>query len=279
VRVFFFPSISQFPQRLNEMAIELCSENCGVSSVSPRISFSQDFSQTDSIPIEQHPFRSNSSGLNSSIDFDFCINQSLNLESSSAEELFSDGRILATEIKKKNVPLNPTLTKTQSQPNPPLNHSYSSHNNDSSNGKKFTKETTKETKYLNDEVCEKQSSNSKSFWSFKRSSSCGSGYGRSLCPLPLLSRSNSTGSSTSSVNSKKNSLSKEGINVKSNSQKHSATRFSNSSGPNSYLKPPLNKSHGSHASVRVNPILNVPPANLFGLSSIFSNNRDKGKKK
>jgi hypothetical protein len=41
----------------------------------------------------------------------------------------------------------------------------------------------------------------------------------------------------------------------------------------------LNKSHGSHASVRVNPILNVPPANLFGLSSIFSNNRDKGKKK
>ncbi|WJX82657.1 hypothetical protein P8452_65384 [Trifolium repens] len=253
------------------MAIELCSENCGVSSVSPRISFSQDFSQTDSIPIEQHPFRSNSSGLNSSIDFDFCINQSLNLESSSAEELFSDGRILATEIKKKNVPLNPTLTKTQSQPNPPLNHSYSSHNNDS-NGKNFTKETN--------EVCEKQSSNSKSFWSFKRSSSCGSGYGRSLCPLPLLSRSNSTGSSTSSVNSKKNSLSKEGINVKSNSQKHSATRFSNSSsGPNSYLKPPLNKTHGSHGSVRVNPILNVPPANLFGLSSIFSNNRDKGKKK
>ncbi|CAJ2651527.1 probable inactive serine/threonine-protein kinase scy2 [Trifolium pratense] len=259
------------------MAVELCSENCGVSSVSPRISFSQDFSQTDSIPIEQHPFRSNSSGLNSSIDFDFCINQSLNLESSSAEELFSDGRILATEIKKKNVPLKQPLTKSKTQsppPNPPLNHSYSTHNNDS-NGKIFTKETNKET----NEVCEKQSSNSKSFWSFKRSSSCGSGYGRSLCPLPLLSRSNSTGSSTSSVNSKKNSLSKEGISVKSNSQKHSTTRFSNSSGPNSYLKPPLNKSHGSHGSVRVNPILNVPPANLFGLSSIFSNNRDKSKKK
>lgn len=255
------------------MALELCSENCVVSSVSPRISFSHDFSQNDVIPVEQHPFRSKSSGLNSSIDFDFCVNESLNLESSSAEELFSDGRILAAEIKKKQVPLKQTLTTQSPSPNPSLNPSYSSCNNDS-NGKNLKKES----KYLNDEVCEKQSSNSKSFWSFKRSSSCGSGYGRSLCPLPLLSRSNSTGSSsTSSVNNKKNSLSKEGINsVKSNSQKHSSTRLSNSSGSNSYLKPPLNKSYGSHGhSVRVNPVLNVPPANLFGLSSIFNKSKKK----
>ncbi|CAK8542627.1 unnamed protein product [Lathyrus sativus] len=255
------------------MAIELCSENCGVSSVSPRISFSQDFSQTDAIPVEHQPFRSNSSGLNSSIDFDFCVNQSLNLESSSAEELFSDGRILPAEIKKKKLPLKQPLTTTQSSPpNPPLHPSCLR--------KDSSKEISKESKYLNDEVCEKQSSssNSKSFWSFKRSSSCGSGYGRSLCPLPLLSRSNSTGS-TSSVN-KRNSMSKEGISIKQNSQKHSSsTRLSNSSGSNSYLKPPLNKSHGSHGSVRVNPVLNVPSANLFGLGSIFSNNRDKSKKK
>lgn len=256
------------------MALELCSENCGVSSVSPRISFSHDFSQSDFIPVEQHPIRSKSSGLNSSIDFDFNVSESLNLEeSSSAAELFSDGRILPAEIKKKQVPLKQGLTTQSSSPNPPLNPSYSSSNNES-NGKNLRKES----KFLNDEVCEKQSSNSKSFWSFKRSSSCGSGYGRSLCPLPLLSRSNSTGSSTSSVNNKRNSLSKEGIStVKSNSQKLSSTRLSNSSGSNSYLKPPLNKSYGSHGhSVRVNPVLNVPPANLFGLSSIFSN---KSKKK
>lgn len=260
------------------MALELCSENCGVSSVSPRISFSHDFSQSDFIPVEQHPIRSKSSGLNSSIDFDFNVSESLNLEeSSSAAELFSDGRILPAEIKKKQVPLKQSLTTQSSSPNPPLNPSYSSCNNES-NGKNLRKESTKESKFLNDEVCEKQSSNSKSFWSFKRSSSCGSGYGRSLCPLPLLSRSNSTGSSTSSVNNKRNSLSKEGIStVKSNSQKLSSTRLSNSSGSNSYLKPPLNKSYGSHGhSVRVNPVLNVPPANLFGLSSIFSN---KSKKK
>lgn len=256
------------------MALELCSENCGVSSVSPRISFSHDFSQSDFIPVEQHPIRSKSSGLNSSIDFDFNVSESLNLEeSSSAAELFSDGRILPAEIKKKQVPLKQSLTTQSSSPNPPLNPSYSSSNNES-NGKNLRKES----KFLNDEVCEKQTSNSKSFWSFKRSSSCGSGYGRSLCPLPLLSRSNSTGSSTSSVNNKRNSLSKEGIStVKSNSQKLSSTRLSNSSGSNSYLKPPLNKSYGSHGhSVRVNPVLNVPPANLFGLSSIFSN---KSKKK
>ncbi|XP_058763977.1 uncharacterized protein LOC131637407 [Vicia villosa] len=262
------------------MAIELCSENCGVSSVSPRISFSQDFSQTDAIPVEQHPFRSNSSGLNSSIDFDFCVNQTLNLESSSAEELFSDGRILPAEIKKKKLPLKQPLATTQSSPShPPLNPSNSSDSNGKSLRRESSKETSKESKYMNDEVCEKQSSSSssKSFWSFKRSSSCGSGYGRSLCPLPLLSRSNSTGS-TSSV--KRNSISKDGISIKQNSQKHSSsTRLSNSSGPNSYLKPPLNKSHGSHGSVRVNPVLNVPSANLFGLGSIFSNNRDKSKKK
>lgn len=255
------------------MALELCSENCG-----PRISFSHDFSQSDFIPVEQHPIRSKSSGLNSSIDFDFNVSESLNLEeSSSAAELFSDGRILPAEIKKKQVPLKQSLTTQSPSPNPSLNPSYSTCNNES-NGKNLRKESTKESKYLNDEVCEKQSSNSKSFWSFKRSSSCGSGYGRSLCPLPLLSRSNSTGSSTSSVNNKRNSLSKEGIStVKSNSQKLSSTRLSNSSGSNSYLKPPLNKSYGSHGhSVRVNPVLNVPPANLFGLSSIFSN---KSKKK
>lgn len=254
------------------MAVELFSEN----TVSPRISFSHDFSQSDVIPVEQHPFRSNSSGLKSSIDFDFCVSESLELDqSSSAEELFSDGRILPTEIKrKKNVP---PLKQTSQllAPHPPL------HPN-------LKRESTKESKYLNlnnnnsDEVCDnKQGSNSnKSFWSFKRSSSCGSGYGRSLCPLPLLSRSNSTGSSTPSVK-RNNPLSKEGLNVKQSSQKHSSTRFSPSSGPNSYQRPPLNKSYGSHGnnSVRVNPVLNVPTANLFGLGSIFSNNRDKTKKK
>ncbi|XP_027359089.1 uncharacterized protein LOC113867804 [Abrus precatorius] len=258
------------------MVVELSSENCVVSMMSPRISFSHDFSQSDVIPVEKHPLRSNSSGLNSSIDFDFCVHESLELESSSADELFSDGVILPTEIKKKKNNIAPLKPKTQ--PSLPIPPSSTICDNASSTTSKSTKkESLKDNKDLNDEVDEKQSS--KSFWRFKRSSSCGSGYGRSLCPLPLLSRSNSTGSTTPSV--KRVPLSKEGPNVKQNSQKRSSiTRSSQSFGSNNHQKPPLKRSHGSYAnSIRVSPVLNVPSANLFGLGSIFSNNRDKSKKK
>jgi len=245
--------------------------------VSPRISFSHDFSQSDVIPVEQLPFRSNSSGLNSTIDFDFCVSESFELESSSADELFSHGRILPTEVKRKNVPIKQTgqLVPKNNTPLPPP---YAGPPNNVSTCKNSKKENPKESKCLNDEVYEKQSS--KSFWIFKRSSSCGNGHRRSFCPLPLLSRSNSTGSSTPSV--KRNQISKEGVNIRPNSQKHSSTtRLTHSYVPNGYYqKPPLNyKSHGSYgSSVRVNPVLNVPPANLFGLASIFSSNRDKSKR-
>lgn len=261
------------------MVVELCSENIGVSisssMMSPRISFSHDFSQSDVIPVEKHPLRSNSSGLNSSIDFDFCVLESLELESSSADELFSDGVILPTQIKNSN---NNVLLKqkTQLAPPPPippqrqLPPSQTVCENASSTI--ITKSSKRESHKLSDEVDEKQGS--KSFWRFKRSSSCGSGYGRSLCPLPLLSRSNSTGSSP---------LSKEGHHVKQNSQKRSSSTRSSSqslASSHNHQKPPLKRSHGAYANgVRVSPVLNVPSANLFGLGSIFSSNRDKSKKK
>ena len=267
------------------MAVDLCSENCvaassSSSSVSPRISFSHDFSQSDVIPVEQLPFRSNSSGLNPTIDFDFCVSESFELESSSADELFSHGRILPTEVKRKNniVPPMKQLAPKSSTSLPPPPYAGP---NSVSTGRNLKKEITpKESKCLNDEVYDQKQS-SKSFWNFKRSSSCGTGPRRSFCPLPLLSRSNSTGSSTPSV--KRNPLSKEGVNnIK---HKHSSTRLPHHSFvPNNYhhhQKPPLNYKthHGSYGtSVRVNPVLNIPPAKLFGLASIFSNNRDKSKK-
>ncbi|CAJ1947449.1 unnamed protein product [Sphenostylis stenocarpa] len=267
------------------MVVELSSENCGVSSMSPRISFSHDFSQSDVIPVEKHPWRSNSSGLNSSIDFDFCVHESLELESSSADELFSHGVILPTQIKKKSI--NNALLKQKSQqlappPQPQLPPSKAICDNASSTTRKGSKkenhkkENHRDIKDLNEEADEKHSS--KSFWRFKRSSSCGSGYGRSLCPLPLLSRSNSTGSSPSV----KIPLSKEGHHVKQNSQRRSSsiTRSSHSLTSHNHQKPPLKRSHGSYANgVRISPVLNVPSANLFGFGSIFSNNRDKSKKK
>ncbi|ESQ47228.1 hypothetical protein EUTSA_v10028178mg [Eutrema salsugineum] len=67
---------------------------------SPRISFSDDFCYTGSIPIEQSPLRPPSEY--SSLNFDFSIPGGvISGESSwSAEEFFNDGMILPTEIKK-----------------------------------------------------------------------------------------------------------------------------------------------------------------------------------
>lgn len=66
----------------------------------PRLSFSHDFCHYDSIPIEQSPLRTHSEP--STINFDFSIPGGvISGESSwSAEEFFSDGKMLPTEIKK-----------------------------------------------------------------------------------------------------------------------------------------------------------------------------------
>lgn len=86
------------------MAMEICSENSSSTLVmSPaRISFSYDLSQSDAAPIEHH-FRSNSSS-SSGVDFDFCTQAACAQASSSADELFSDGKILPFRIKENVAP-------------------------------------------------------------------------------------------------------------------------------------------------------------------------------
>lgn len=255
--------------------------------MNPRVSFSQDFSQTDLRPVEVegHPLRSNSAGLNLGFDFDFCVHESSELESSSADELFSDGVMLPTEIKKKNSSNAPKKALPHHHhhslpPPPPPPPPYAVCEN-ASTSKISKKVSIKDLNYEVDDGKHSHSSNSKSFWSFKRSTSCGSGYGRTLCPLPpLLNRSSSTGSSTN--------VKKEGpphVNQNSQKQRHSTTTTTRSSSqtlcPNNRQKPPLKRSHththGAYANIT--PVLNVPSANLFGLASIFSNYRDKSKKK
>ncbi|KAL5581824.1 hypothetical protein UlMin_014266 [Ulmus minor] len=255
------------------MAVELCSEKSpGMVVSTPRISFSYDFIQSDVVPIEQRPLRSNSSGLNSSIDFDFCVRESFELESSTADELFSDGKILPTEIKKKgsSITAAPPIQVDQEQTPQAAFSKKVGVRDDSKSLKK--EQSSKES----NEGDEKQSS--KSFWRFKRSSSCGTGYGRTLCPLPLLSRSNSTGSAdeSSPINIKK-----EGPGSKQNTQKSLPTKMSQShSSSSSYQKPPLKKSFGAYNNgVSINPVLNVPPTNIFGIGSMFSNGKNKNKKK
>lgn len=230
------------------MAVELCSESAGTS---PRISFSHDLCIHDIVPVEQRPLRSQSHGLNSnsSFDFDVSFKKSFDQELySSADELFSDGKIRPAEIKKKNLPrFSPTAQFCRE------------------NGVEIGK-SKKGTKVIAKDDAEDPKQNSKSFWKFKRSSSvnCGSVYGRGgLCPLPLLSRSNSTGSVP-----------------KQSSQKHSISGQKTASSVN-YQKPPLKKGYGplGNGSVHVNPVLNVSSGNLFGLGSFLFNGKDKSKKK
>ncbi|XP_060192408.1 uncharacterized protein LOC132621946 [Lycium barbarum] len=227
------------------MAIELCSDDS-----SPRISFSHDISQTDTARIPS----TNSSSSNSGLDFDFCVfHQSLDLESSSADELFFDGKILPIEMKRKIPPTPPNKAEK-----PPIKSNKSITPNNTS----FKNETRSGILDSN----EKQAS--KSFWRFKRSNSvnCGSSsnsYARTLCPLPILPRSNSTGS-TPSVKHKQNSQ-----------------RSSSSLSNGHHQKPPLRKipSNPYSSGIKINSVLNVPPANLFGLSSIFSSGKEKNKKR
>ncbi|KAF2295324.1 hypothetical protein GH714_032574 [Hevea brasiliensis] len=97
------------------------------------------------------------------------------------------------------------------------------------------KEGMKEMKGESDELTEEKRI-SKSFWRFKRSSSlnCVSGYGRSLCPLPLLSRSNSTGSAPGSV--KRVPLSRDGYSSYNHKQRKQAVMKHQSSSFNQLPK-------------------------------------------
>ncbi|XP_073147725.1 uncharacterized protein [Henckelia pumila] len=216
------------------MAIEIFSDSPNLV-ISPRISFSHDLSPNNVVPIEQY-LRSNKP----SIDFDFCVfnHTFAQYSSSSADELFSDGKILPIQIKKPQPPPPPPANTSAEPPPPPA--------------------AGKQTSTITPEEIIKHGGKSSSFWGFKRSTSLnggsGQGQGRGLCPLPLLSRSKSTGSNS---NVKRPSNTKQGL-LRSSSC--------------SQQKPPLKKSnHASYCyGVKIHPVLNVPPANLFGLGSIFN---------
>ncbi|CAH8257303.1 unnamed protein product [Arabidopsis lyrata] len=266
------------------MAVDLLSEN---SNMSPRISFSRDFCQSDAIPIEKRPLRSSNSkpsSLNSSIDFDFCIpggvnsGESFDQGSWSADELFSNGKILPTEIKKKP---EPGKKEPESKDTKPVKTKP-----DSRKQRKQNEEQQEDDVIITTE----EKTNTKSFWGFKRSSSlnCGSTYGRSLCPLPLLNRSNSTGSTSSKQKQSSSRKHNEHVKLQQSSSLSSSSSASSSLSNNGFSKPPLKKSYGGYSygshgggGIRVSPVINVVPSgNLFGFGSMFSGNgRDKNKKR
>ncbi|XP_022734575.1 uncharacterized protein LOC111288080 [Durio zibethinus] len=263
------------------MAVEVFSE-ISSAGISPRISFSHDLSQKDDAePIEeQHHRRLDTSLLDSSSDFDFCFGNSFVQELPSADELFSNGKILPIEIKKKTVVAKQVYH--QSEPVASSPHQKTADNT----GKKRLKE------FLSMSIDADDKPASRSFWQFKRSSSlnCESTRSKSLIrSLQFLSRSNSTGSAP---NPKPTMLSKE--TQKQHLQKRPSLSRK-SSGPSSSgafytysstQKHPLKKNYGAYGNgVRVSPVLNLPhpfisnaTVSFFGFGSLFCNGKVKKKK-
>ncbi|KAJ6340209.1 hypothetical protein OIU77_008046 [Salix suchowensis] len=226
------------------------------SETSPRISFSNDLGQEND---REQVSRRDTALLDSNPDFEFRICSHLFCESSPADELFADGMILPVQIQER------------------ITVSKQIHRHESPR-KSFT------------------SSSSMSFYfSRKRLSPSLSGDSREVvvsivisreayAPLPLLSRSNSTGSEP---NAKRKTL--KDTHKSNNSQKQQSTAMaksppSSTSSVSSFVysspqKPPLKKS-GSYG--KISPVLKVPPpyiytgtANLFGLGSFLRNGKEK----
>ncbi|KAG6396625.1 hypothetical protein SASPL_142780 [Salvia splendens] len=213
------------------MAVDVCIE---ISS--PRISFSYDLNEFDLVPVESH----NHLHLNPTIDFDSYLAQ--NLQISSADELFANGKILPVQI------------KTTAPPNQIENIDCN------------TNQNTKKKRLVEflsaDEDEEEGKPIAKSFWQFRRSSSVNSDRGGLLRSLQFLTRSNSTGSvrnpkpsGLAKVMRKQNSLREAPIN----------RRTSAAAGLNQYYhynKPSLGKSSSSRSygnGVRITPVLNIAP--------------------
>ena len=250
------------------MAINIFSET------SPRISFSNEFCQADGAPIDHCKSRNSELSILESSDFDFCVSSSsFEHESSSADELFSNGIILPIKYPERTVPPR-SVASLPPLPCPSPNES-------------LKKESSKGITVSSCESQEKLQS-SKSFWPFKRSSSlnCDNVHKRSLmCSLPLLSRSNSTGSVPNSKRtSKQNSQKQQPSMAKSSSSSSSSSTSSHSTFYTYPLsqKSPLKKNYGGSYGngVWISPVINVPPAaNLFGLGSLFRNGKNKKSKR
>ena len=170
-----------------------------------RISFSSDLGQSDNAPpppppppvIEPPPalIRRDESLLDSSnSSFEFHISNNFDPgDSSPADEIFADGMILPFHV----TPPSTSPKRLYKYELPPITSSLSPSPSPLPPQPSPPKHSEKDTSGANsDSEAEKSS---KSFWSFKRSSSLNCDLKKSLiCSFPRLTRSNSTGSVTNS---------------------------------------------------------------------------------
>ncbi|KAI3730589.1 hypothetical protein L1987_61760 [Smallanthus sonchifolius] len=248
------------------MAVDVCATS------SPRLSFSHDLQDQSSPSDPTHPIRSDQLLLSPTFDFNFCTTSNL----TPADELFSNGKILPTQIKK------PQITHTH---HPKTNPNSDTH-------KKRLKE------FIEDQDQENDKSLTRSFWQFGRSASLNYDSGKGLNPKGLLrslsikslARSNSTGSA---LNPKRSSgqkvveKSKDSMFLRRCSSLNQPAPGSSSSSQVYYSYRNSNSMKSCREGVRIIPVLNIPPAyniskgtiNFFGFGSLFCNGKVKKKTK
>ncbi|XP_071687252.1 uncharacterized protein [Rutidosis leptorrhynchoides] len=253
------------------MAVDVCSTS--EDPICPRISFSHELDDPSSDSLD--PTRSDRFQLSPSFDFSFCTTSS----PTPADELFSNGQILPTQIKTpQNIQILDPITNLSKSPNSIAR-----------------KKRLKEFIFRKDQEQEheQEKSASKSFWQFTRSVSlnCDSNKGtkgllRSLS-IKSLSRSHSTGSA---LNPKRDPVSKVVEKSKESMFLRRCTSL-NQPPPSSthvyYSYRNSNNSKSSRGGITIIPILNVPPAyniskgtiNFFGFGSLFCNGKVKRKTK
>lgn len=251
--------------------VVMCSETSP-----PRLSFS---SELQVLPMKQDVPCIHTLLHDSNSDFEFSTNTTLEFESSSADELFSNGVILPIQIHNK------TITRKFTHHVEPSHAKLLPPRPCASSVDKVKKETIREL--LDVTSNHEKKPHSKSFWGFNRSKSLNCDTKKNMvCSLPHLSRSNSTGSVQ---NPKKVSSNKHLSGAKSSSSASSSS-YSCSSTLNMY---PMQKSlsgksyGGSYPNgLRINPVLNLPnpcaskgSANLFGLGSFLRVGKVKKSKK
>ncbi|MCD7470012.1 hypothetical protein HAX54_009570 [Datura stramonium] len=289
------------------MAVDVC---CEIASlvVSPRISFSHD----DGIPIECHShYRSDAFLLESTIDFDFdfCVTDKELI--SSADELFSNGKILPVEVKKPTPFIQINQSEPKSQQKQTEKSILENGMENTSTKKKSLKEFLSTDLDDDEEETENKLQQPKPFWQFRRSSSLNYQKNQNNGFLQFLTRSNSTGSSAPiqknpKIYQKQRSQREQREKIKvlrkssslSSSSSSSSSSFTNFSSFNQNhplhssskrgQSHPLKKSYSTRSygnGVHVSPVLNIPHGYiskgtvcLFGLGSLFCNGKSKKKK-
>ncbi|OIW12927.1 hypothetical protein TanjilG_15847 [Lupinus angustifolius] len=269
------------------MAIEVQSE-ISITGISPRISFSNDLKNKDN-DSDSMEDQSKLCLLDStSSDFVFCITNGLTQKISSADELFSNGKIVPMEIKPhSNAPDSPYQSQ---EPYIPSSQPSTTKLTEKKRLKEFLSSSSNETEN------ETEKPSLKYFWQFKRSSSLNFDTTRAnslIRSLHFLSRSNSIGSAPKTKKQEVTGENQKQMFQKQSSISSRRSSISSSSSSSStyyfYSSPSLNKNYGSSSSgngVRISPVLNLPHAyipkattNFFGIGSLLCNGIIKKKKK